>query len=126
MNNNRLSSNVKKNFFNENLANYVSVVKDIDKLLQLPSNLEVTSEGKVWIKSEQRYLKGRGSVAIAVLDESGVLVNSFYNLESAASYFNTPKHLIKYRLDTGKSIKLDGKVYFFKRNIALSAAYAAG
>jgi len=41
-----------------------------------------------------------------VFDKEGLLLYSFDNLEMTANFFNVNKHIIKYRLDTGKSLIL--------------------
>jgi len=72
MNRNRLSTNLARldiddKIFQEKLLN----------LLNEPSNLEIHSNGKIWIKSKGIYLKGRGNVKLEVLDDKGSLFKSF-------------------------------------------------
>lgn len=53
------------------------------------------------------FLKGRANVEIEVFDDQGVLINTFDNMEITANFFNIKKHIIKYRLDTGKPLFLN-------------------
>ena len=98
------------------------LLEKINSLLSKPSNFEVTSNGKTFIKSEQKFFKGRGNVEIEAFDEKGVLINSFDNMEIAANFFNVKKHIIKYRLDSGSPLVLNEnsfkiKEVYFKRAI---------
>ena len=114
MNDNRLSTN-------KNLSSSELTIIDIDtkvkELLSQPSNFEVHSDGRIYIKSEQTYWKGRGNVELEVFNKDGLLLYSFQNLEKAANFFNLNKHIIKYRLNSGKPLllkleKTEKEVYF--------------
>ena len=63
-------------------------------------------DGKIFIKSEQNFWKGRGNVEIEVYDKEGLFLYCFDNLEMTPNFFNVNKHIIKYRLNTGKSFLL--------------------
>ena len=52
------------------------------------------------------FWKGRGNVGIEVYDKEGLLLHSFGNLELTALFFNESKHIIRYRLDSGKPLIL--------------------
>ena len=116
MNNHRLSNN----------GNNLSIIPDVNninldekvlELLSRPSNFEVHPDGKIFIKSEKVYMKSRGNVEIKVFDKEGLLLNSFENLEKTSKFFNLSKHIIRYRLESGKPLILNNKEYLFKRSI---------
>jgi len=117
MNNNRLSSNVNSLSTYPGVDNIVLDQK-IEELLSRSSNLEVHPDGKIFIKSEQVYVKGRGNVEINVYDNEGLLLYSFENLEMTAAFFNQSKHIIRYRVNSGKPLIINNKEYFFKRSIS--------
>jgi len=108
----------------EKILNYNLLLKKVKYLLSKPSNFEVYPDGKIFIKSQQKFWKGRGNVEIEVYDKEGLLLYSFDNLEMTAKFFNVNKHIINYRLNLGKSFLLpfgfflDKEVYF-KRSIRL-------
>lgn len=77
----------------ENL-NYNLLVKKVKNLLSKTSNFEVYPDGKIFIKSENKFWKGRGNVKIEVYDKEGLLLYSFENLEMTANFFNVSKHII--------------------------------
>jgi hypothetical protein len=141
MNNNRLSSNM-PSFIRTKLiypgdckVASVSTVKlnteknsnllleKVKDLLSRPSNFELYPDGKIFIKSEQKFWKGRGNVEIEVYDKEGLLLYYFDNLEITAIFFNVNKHIIRYRLNSGKSLILpssfESKEVYFKRSIRL-------
>ena len=73
--------------------------------------------------------KGRGgyAVEIEVYNKEGLLLYSFDNLEMTANFFNVDKHIIRYRLNSGKTLKLPllgsakREEVYFKRAIELNS-----
>jgi hypothetical protein len=125
MNNNRLSTNTRKALSNssgleldtekENSLNYNLLLEKVTDFLGKPSNFEVYPDGKIFIKSSQKFWKGRGNVKIEVYDKEGFFLYSFDNLEMTAKFFNVNKHIIKYRLNSGKALILPTGEFYFKR-----------
>ena len=107
----------------EKKLNYNLLLENVKDLLSKPSNFEVYPDGKIFIKSEQKFWKGRGNVKIEVYDKEGLLLYSFDNLEMTANFFNVNKHIIKYRLNSGKTFILPfafgEKEVYFKRSISI-------
>lgn len=132
MNNNRLSSNIKNNLKNvepnlDTNSNYNLILKKVKDLLNKPSNFEIYPDGKVFIKSEQKFWKGRSNIEIEVYNKEGLFLYSFDNLKMAAKFFKVDEHIIKYRLNSGKSfLKTSSsplepnKEIYFKRAINLN------
>lgn len=60
------------------------LLERINTLLSKPSNFEITSNGKIFIRSEKKFFTGRGNVEIEVFDKEGDLINTFDNMEIAA------------------------------------------
>lgn len=61
---------------------------------------------KFLLNQNKKLWKGRGNVEIEVYDTEGLFLYCFDNLEMTANFFNVNKHIIKYRLNTGKSLLL--------------------
>ena len=101
----------------EKNLNYNLLLEKTKDLLSRPSNFEVHPDGKIFIKSEKVYMKSRGNVEIKVFDKEGLLLNSFENLEKTSKFFNLSKHIVRYRLESGKPLILNNKEYLFKRSI---------
>lgn len=114
--------------------NYNLLVEKVRKLLSKPSNFEAYPDGKIFIKSEKKFWKGRGNVKIEVYNKEGLLLYSFENLEMTANFFNVSKHIIKYRLNSGmplilqteklpqvsvETLRCAAKEVYFKRAIVL-------
>ena len=103
--------------------NYNLLLEKVKNILNKPSNFKVYPDGKVFIESEQKFWKGRGNVEIEVYDKEGLFLYCFDNLEMTANFFNVNKHIMKYRLNTGKSFILPfafgEKEVYFKRAISL-------
>lgn len=78
---------------------------------------------KFLLNQNKKFWKGRGNVENEVYDKEGLFLYCFDNLEMTANFFNVNKHIIKYRLNTGKSFILPfafgEKEVYFKRSISL-------
>jgi hypothetical protein len=118
MNQNRLSTNIKESekvFYKpsrleplENRLNY---------LLNSPSNLEYHSNGKIFIKSLGKYLKGRGNVVLDLFNNKGIIIKSFDSIIECASFFNVNSRTIIRRLDSGKIFEFENEIYTLKRKV---------
>jgi hypothetical protein len=120
MNNNRLSTNIKNldsSLLPEQVLKNKLLDEKVKELLNSPSNFELQNDGKILIKSEQTYWKGRVNVAIEVFDKSGLLLYTFENVKMTTEFFNVKIHIIRSRLNTGKPLLVKEKEYFFKRKI---------
>lgn len=99
MNKNRLSTNTKLKSLSlahstkgEGMVeNYIE--EKILSLLNEPSNYEIHPNGKIWIKSIGAYLKGRGNIKLEVLDDRGLLYNSFNSIKECAIFLKLVREL---------------------------------
>ena len=117
MNLKRLSTN------KTNLKDNSSIVNDLDlklkSLLEAPSNLELHSNGKIFIKSLGKYIRGRGNIIVEVFlqEEYGrkILINSFESIRDCANFFKVDPRTITRRLDSGEFHSYENKTYILKR-----------
>jgi hypothetical protein len=134
--------NLKRLSTNEtNLKDNSSITNDLDlklkSLLEAPSNLELHSNGKIFIKSLGKYIKGRGNVTVEVYlhgqgaqttlwsaaqasnmnegDGKALLINSFESIQDCATFFKVDPRTIIRRLDSGEFHKYENKSYILKR-----------
>ena len=103
MNKNRLSTNISLQSIPKKILE-----KKILNLLNEPSNYEIHSNGKIWVKSIGVYLKGRGNIKIEVLDDKGILFKSFNSIKDCASFFGVSERTINRRLDNSKPFLFAG------------------
>jgi len=87
----------------------------INNLLEAPSNYELHNNGKVFIISEGRYLRGRGNVQVELFDVNGVLVNTFNSIRNCAEYFRVSERTINRRLDSGDEFIYNSENFIIKR-----------
>lgn len=80
------------------------------------SNLESHADGKIWIKSKEKYLStplgcevGRKKTKIGCFNEDGILIKNFDSLTEAAQYFNLSKGTISNKLNGGSLLLLKGE-----------------
>lgn len=124
MNLNRLSTNINSEGDlegNKIVSSAVSsIIKDLDLkiklLLEAPSNLEVHSDGKIYINSLGKYLRGRGNVKVEVFKE-GLLFRIFDSIVDCSKHFKVDTRTINRRLDSGDTLKYNNEFYILKRKV---------
>ena len=90
MNEKRLSTNLIKNssVLAVNSAkgtfNKVEIRQRALKLLSTPSNYEIHSNGKLWVKSLGVYLKSRGNIGVKAFNNKGEILYSFNSIKECA------------------------------------------
>jgi LAGLIDADG endonuclease len=120
MNQNRLSTNIKES--GEITKKSSNTEKDnleirLKSLLNSPSNLEFHSNGKIYIKSLNKYLKGRGNVGLEVFNNKGILIKCFDSILECAIFFKVHSRTIIRRLDSGNKFEFENEIYTLKRKV---------
>jgi len=54
-----------------------SAQKDIERLLSGPSNLEIKEDGRIFIKSLNKYYTGSGNIKVELLEKNGLVFKTF-------------------------------------------------
>lgn len=105
MNNNRLSTNLKRiqGILDPNLTSRAL------NLISSPSNYEMQADGKILIKYSG---KGRGNIVVLALE-----VFNFNSIQDCASFFNVHSRTINRRLDRGIRFDYLGQNLTLKREI---------
>ena len=104
MNNNRLSTSPK----NLEIVPRELLQSEIQKLLAAPSNLEVKDDGSIWIKSLNKYYSSRGKIQVELLNEQGLVIETFESLKKMCWIF--------INLSFGSSRRLKKKILYFTFN----------
>lgn len=113
MNRRRLSSSEKA----EVRLNRTPLDKEIAKLLSGPSlpppsgggNLEVMSDGRVLIKSLNKYYSSRLSIEVEIIDDKANLIKTFPSIKECAEFLGMTRQVLTRRILSKKSILLDSK-----------------
>ena len=87
----------------------------IGNLLKSPSNYEIHENGKIFLVSKGKYLKGRGKIHIEVYNDKDKIVKIFNSIKECAQYFNICRSTVSRRLDLGKFFIFDNERYLIKR-----------
>src|SRR5260221_14715973 len=96
-----------------------NIQERIQTLLDAPSNYEIHTNGKIFIKSSGVYLKGRGNVSLEVLDDKGFLVYSFDSIKQCAKFFGVSEKTIFNRMEKGNTLSFNNQYFTIKRIITL-------
>lgn len=68
----------------------------IEKLLNGPSNFEIQENGRIFIKSLNKYYSARDSLSVELQDINGLVVKTFGSMAEAARYFEVDPKTVKY------------------------------
>jgi hypothetical protein len=112
MNNNRLSTNSLK----VELVDGPLLQLEIDKLLAAPSNLEIKEEGRIFIKSLNKYYSDRNSVSVELHNEEGLVVNTFGSITDCAKFLSISRAVAGVRLHEKKPVLFNNKLLYIKRS----------
>jgi hypothetical protein len=112
MNNNRLSTNSLK----VELVDGPLLQIEIDKLLAAPSNLEIKEEGRIFIKSLNKYYSDRSSLSVELHNEEGLVVNTFGSITDCAKFLSISRAVAGVRLHEKKPVLFNNKLFYIKRS----------
>lgn len=105
MNENRLSSAVVKpverNF----------IISEVARLLKGPSNYE-NHEGKIFIKSLNKYHSGRTRTKVELKDQEGLVFKTFDSMNKCAEFLGVSTHTVSKRMKTNSPISYNNKELF--------------
>jgi len=110
MNNNRLTSN---KILSED--DNVLLQKDINRLLAGPSNLEVRDGNKVWIKSLNKYQSISIKIGLIIIDENGLVLNSFDSVSSCSIFLGISRKTIMKKLSENQAVLFNNKLIHIKK-----------
>jgi len=116
MNNNRLSTSGLPRVDRAHLQ------IEIDKLLSGPSNLEEKEDGRIFIKSLNRYLSTSAKIRVELQDENGNAIKIFDSAADCAKCLGLARMTITNKLRTGKPAPaglpcFTGKPVLFKNKL---------
>ena len=90
---------------------------DIVKLLAGPSNLEEKKDGRIFIKSLNKYYTGSGSIKIELQNKDGLVVNTFGSISECAKFLGLAPLTVTTRLQKNMPIVLNDNVVFVKKRL---------
>ena len=82
---------------------------EIDKLLNGPSNFEKREDGRIFIKSLNRYYSDRIKIKVELKDENGNLLNTFDSMADCAKYLGLTSMTVAKIIRTGKPVLFENK-----------------
>ena len=131
MNEKRLSTNLIKNSSGlltdnydatlprKNRWSYAEIIARALELLSTPSNYEIHSNGKIWVKSLGVYLKGIGNITVKAFNQEGEIMHSFNSIKECAQFFNVSDRTINRKLENGTEVEFNGKKLVLRRETSL-------
>lgn len=111
MNRRRLSSNEKA----EGKLGRVSLDKEINRLLSGPSNLVVMDDGRVLIKSLNKYYSPRLSIKVEILDVNSNVLKTFPSIKDCAEFLGVTRQVLTRRILSRNSILLDSEQVWVRK-----------
>jgi hypothetical protein len=100
-----------------------SLNKSIVNLLNGPSNIETHEDGRIFVKSLNRYFNqaARDKIQVEVKDESGLTVNIFDSITSCAKYYNVSRSSLQWKLKNNKLATINVKDTTYRVHISTVA-----
>lgn len=111
MNLNRLSTNTAR--MGQPLLD--NLKSDVVKILTGPSNLEIKQDGKIFIKSLNKYYTGSGSIKVELVEKSGLVVNTFGSISECAKSLGLAAKTVTTILNNNKPVVVDNNEFFVKK-----------
>ena len=109
MNNNRLTTR------RSALVDRAVLYSEIQNLLNGPSNFEVREDGRVFIKSLNKYYSDKAKIKLNLLDESGSIIKSFDSAADCAKYLNISPMTVSHRSRKSNPFLFEGKLVSIKK-----------
>lgn len=91
--------------------------RDVAKLLEGPSNFEIKEDGRIFIKSLNKYYSNKAKIRLELVDDNGETIKSFVSAVDCAKYLKVSKMTISLKLRNGKPILFDNKLVFLKKSL---------
>lgn len=88
---------------------------EIDTLLNGPSNFEKREDGRIFIKSLDRYYTNRINIKVELKDENGNLLNTFDSMADCAKYLGISPMTVAKRIQTGKPVLFENKSVYVNK-----------
>lgn len=107
--------NLNRSSLNPNKLTQIQLTKlrrDIDKLLSGPSNLEIKADGRIFIKSLNKYSTGGGNIKVDLIDQEGLLKDSFDSISECAKFLGLSAGTVTKRLRDNLPIKVGNQELF--------------
>lgn len=128
MNNNRLSSNKDENY--PKIEREQLYLK-INKLLNGPSNIEVKEDGRLFIKSLNRFYTGSGKTEVQIISDKGLILKTFTSrlrrsqspqvapgtLSDCAKFLGLTQPTVKNRLIKNQPFLFENNPYYLMKVI---------
>jgi|SRR5947209_8409752 len=112
MNNNRLSTNQNQS---EAIDRTLLQIR-INKILNEPSNFEIKEDGKIYIKSLDRYYyNNTKTVNVQLQNEHGLVIKTFNSITECAKDLGISKSGAQKRLNNNTQFVFDKKIVYLKR-----------
>lgn len=108
MNNNRLSTNKPLK------VNRTFTSKEVEIILNGPSNYEKLEDGRILIKSSNKYSFSRKKIQVELIDPQGLVFKTFNTITSCAEFLGVSSFTVAKRIKTNKSVSFKNKEYYIK------------
>nr|WDZ67655.1 homing endonuclease [Leptographium wingfieldii] len=112
MNNNRLTTSGSSISIEERTL----LNSKIKNLLEGPSNFEIQEDGRILIKSLNKYYSSKTKIRLELLDENGIILKTFSSAVECSKYLKVSPMAISQRLRNGKSFLFESKLVSLKKS----------
>ncbi len=90
---------------------------DINRLLSGPSNLEIQEDGRIFIKSLNKYYSDKSKIKVELHNELGLVISTWDSIADCAKYLGITRQRAGTLLQKGSSVRFEDKVLYIKKVI---------
>ena len=117
MNNNRLTTR------RSDLVDRAALDCDIKRLLEGPSNFEIKEDGRIFIKSLNKYYNSKAKIRLDLINMTGDIIKSFDSSSDCAKSLNVSPMTVSLRLRNGKPFLFNDKLIYIKKSAETDVLY---
>lgn len=110
MNNNRLTTR------RSDFVDRAALDCDIKRLLEGPSNFEIKEDGRIFIKSLNKYYNSKAKIRLDLINMTGDIIKSFDSSSDCAKSLNVSPMTVSLRLRNGKPFLFNDKLIYIKKS----------
>jgi hypothetical protein len=88
---------------------------DINKLLNGPSNLEIGEDGRIFIKSLNKYYSDKSKIKVELHNELGLVISTWDSIAECAEFLGITRQRAGVLLKKGSPVYFEGKALYIKK-----------
>lgn len=107
--------NLKRLSTNPHQIDRAELDNKIALLLKSPSNFETKEDGRIFIKSLNKYYNSGNSIKVQIVDKDGLILSSFKSIRGCAAYLGITPQLAKTRIISQEAVLFNNNNVYIRQ-----------